>query len=208
VFGTRFVALVAHGTSASVAFAESLGPDDLHALGPLVEIWHRDGLATPLVMTPDEFRRSLDAFPLEYQSILDHHVVIAGTPPFAGAEVPREDLRRACEIQARGHLIHLREGWIEAGGHDDHLIELLVHSAAPFEALIANVARLSGAPAAGDDDLAAFAESTLGLPSAVVAAILDLNRHPEHGRTALAMLPEYLSASESLWDAVDRWRDQ
>ena len=53
--------------------------DDLDACATLVERVAPRRLAPPLVMTPDEFRRSLDAFPLEYQAILDRHVVIAGT---------------------------------------------------------------------------------------------------------------------------------
>jgi hypothetical protein len=46
-------------------------------------------------MTPDEFRRSLDAFPLEYQAIIDRHVVLAGRSPFSEAEISPADLRRA-----------------------------------------------------------------------------------------------------------------
>ncbi len=95
VFTARFVALVASGPRASVAFSTSLGAADLDAIGPLVGAWHRDGLDTPLLLTPEEFRRSLDAFPLEYQTIADRHAVIAGHPPFddlvrrSGAAAPR-----------------------------------------------------------------------------------------------------------------------
>src|SRR5262245_48834526 len=121
VFGGRFVALVAHSVRDSMAFAEDVQADDLEALSALTGAWHSDGLTTPLLLTPQEFQRSLDVFPLEYQAILNHHVVIAGSPPFDGVVVPVEDLRRACEAQARGHLIHLRQGWLQAGGHDDHL---------------------------------------------------------------------------------------
>jgi hypothetical protein len=206
VFGSRFEALIAYEQNASVAFVFSVLADDLDALGPLVGAWHHDGLATPLVMTPGEFRRSLDAFPLEYQAILDRHAVIAGTPPFAGVSVDREDLRRACEIQARGHLIHLRQGWIQSGGHQSHLIDVLVRSAAPFRALLSNVARLHGAPHETEADLGAFAQTVIGMPSDVVAHVLDLEIHPEHGRKALSHLSGYLAAAEQLWNFVDSWR--
>jgi hypothetical protein len=206
VFTTRFVSLVAYEQNASVAFVSSVEADDLDALGPLVGAWHHDGLATPLVMTPDEFGRSLDSFPLEYQAILDRHAVIAGTPPFAGVAVDAEDLRRACEIQARGHLIHLRQGWLQAAGHQSHLVDVLVRSAAPFRALLSNVARLQDAPYARDADLVAFAQTVIGMPPDVVAAILDLDVHPEHGRKALPHLSGYLAAAGQLWNFVDRWR--
>jgi len=110
VFGPRFVALVAYGPRTSAAFARDVTAADFEALAVLVPTWHKEGLATPLVLTPEEFARSLDAFPLEYQAILDHHVVIAGTNPFVGVQVSADDLRRACELQAKAHLIHLRQG--------------------------------------------------------------------------------------------------
>ncbi len=109
--------MVATGRTTSVAFVTELAAGDLDAAGALVETWRHDDLSVPLVVTPDEFRRSLDVFPLEYQAILDHHVVIAGTPPFDGVRIDRAALRRACEVQARGHLVHLRQGWIQAAGH-------------------------------------------------------------------------------------------
>ena len=64
VFAGRFVALVAYAPGEAIAFATSIDAADLLALGPLAEAWHREDLATPLVLTPDEFRRSVDACPL------------------------------------------------------------------------------------------------------------------------------------------------
>jgi hypothetical protein len=206
IFGSRFVALVAYGANASVVFTSGIGAEDLDAMAPLVETWRHDGLATPLLMTPDEFRRSLDAFPLEYQDILDHHTVIAGTPPFAGVQIQPDDLRRACEIQARAHLIHLRQGWLQSASHDDALIELLVRSAGPFRALLSNVARLHGQPHQSSDELVSFAEATIRLPAPLVRAVLDLELHPESGPALLDRVPEYLAATEQLWNFVDSWR--
>jgi hypothetical protein len=206
VFGDRFVALVTYGVDASVIFASSVGSDDLEALSPLVETWHHEGLPTPLVMTPDEFHRSLDAFPLEYQAMLDQHAVVAGTPPFEGVTIKPEDLRRGCETQARSHLIHLRQGWLQAAAHTDRLDGLLVRSATPFRALIANVARLHNAVRATNDDLAAFAERTIGMQPSIVRAILDLELHPEKVGAVRKRLPEYLAATAQLWHFVDAWR--
>src|SRR5262245_35643788 len=125
VFDERLVALVASGPSSATAFVSGIAPGDLAALGSLAETWHRDGLDTPLVLTPEEFRRSLDAFPLEYQTLLDHHVIIHGRPPFEQVTVNAEHLRRACEVQAKGHLLHLRQGAIDAAGHEHGLEELI-----------------------------------------------------------------------------------
>jgi hypothetical protein len=205
VFGSRFVGLAAYGQNASVGFVDALAADDLQAMRSLVETWHRDGLATPLVMTVDELNRSLDAFPLEYQAMIDTHVVIAGRMPFAAVQIDAADLRRACEAQARSHLIHLRQGWLESGSHESHLADLVVRSAAPFRALLANVARLSGAPHDTFDDLNRFAEQTIGMPVGIARDVLDLNAHPEHGHQVRARLGDYLAAAERLWNFIDTW---
>lgn len=206
IFGPRLGAIVAYTPHASVAFVDRVEADDLDALGALVESWHREGLATPLVMSVDEFRRSLDAFPLEYQAMLDHHEVIAGRSPFDGIRVDAADLRRACEAHARGHLIHLRQGWMQAAGRREELAEHIEHSSAPLRALLTNVARLRNARASSDDELAAFAAETIGMPADLVRSVLALQTQPEGRMRLTARIAEYLTACERLWAFVDAWR--
>jgi hypothetical protein len=206
VFGDRFVALIAAGPHAAVAFATTIAPDDLAALGSLSQSWHRDGAPTPVVITPDEFHRSLDVFPAEYQALLDTHVVIDGISPLEGVTINREDLRRACEAQARGHLIHLRQGWIEAGAHHHGLAHLLEHSAGPLRQLLRNLARLHDESPADDAALAAFAERTVEMPASLVTAVLALDGKPHQGEALVTRLPQYLAACERLWAVIDAWR--
>ena len=205
VLAERLVAVVATNASSSVVFARSVTVGDLEAFGALVETWHRDGLDTPLVLTADEFRRSLDAFPVEYLAMLDRHLVITGQPPFEDVVVPPSELRRACEVQAKGHLIHLRQGWLEAAGREEELSALIARSAAPLRALLANVARLHGVDASAED--AALAGARLaGLPDHLIRAVLALEDAPEHARALVRDLGGYLAASERLWAFVDSWR--
>ena len=206
IFGDRFVALVAGGPDASAAFASSITSSDLDAMSSLAESWHHDGLATPLVMTPSEFHRSLDTFPAEYQALIDHHVVIDGVSPLTGAAVHDADLRRACEAQARGHLIHLRQGWINAGAHRHGLADLIAQSAGPLRQLLTNLARLHDARPADDTALAAFAAQHTGMPEALVARILALEGAPHHKRALVSEMPAYLNACEQLWGFIDAWR--
>ena len=206
VFGSRFVALVAYGANTSVAFTTTLLADDLDALGALVHTWHHEGLMTPLVMTPDELRRSADSFPLEYQAMIDHHTVIAGRDPFSGMTIGTEVLRRACDTHARSHVIHLRQGWLQAGGDADKLAELVRHSAPPLRALLTSVARLLGVTAHDPTSLAAFAERTIGLPADLIGSILALETQPEASRQLVSRLGEYLAAADRLWTFVDSWR--
>ena len=209
VFGDRFVALVASPAGAAAAFVVSLGADDLQALGPLADAWRRESAALPLVMTTDEFRRSLDTFPLEYQTLLDEHVVIAGQPPFEGVRIQPDDLRRACEAQARGHLIHLRQGWIgQAAHHSPHggLAHLLADSSGPLRATLTNLARLHGEVPADDGALATWASRTTGMPEPLVRDVLSLTDAPHRSAALVARMPEYLDACERLWAFTDSWR--
>lgn len=204
VFGPRFVALVASGPHSSVAFTSEILPGDLEALGALRDTWRHDKLDVPLLLTPHEFRRSLDAFPLEYQAIVDRHVVIAGEPPFVDLVFDPQQLRRACEVQAKGHLIHLRQGWVEAAGHEADLIALIRRSAGPLRALLSNVARL-GPAAPHDADLAAAGARIAGLDGALVHEILAVEAAPDSARHLVRRLPEYIGVTERLWAFVDGW---
>jgi hypothetical protein len=220
VFGSRFVSLVAYPPAAqdddalvhSLALVATLGFDDLHACLPLVAAWHRRGLAVPLLLEETEFRRTLDVFPLEYGGILANHDVVRGRNPFAGVRVDPNDLRRACELQAKSHLIHLREGFLETQGDPTAVARLIGASAAAFRALLSHIARLpeAGHPSTvltDDAAIAAEAEHRIGIPAALVRDVLA---SPTSGQTTIAdptaLYARYLAAAEQVWEYVDAWR--
>src|SRR5215831_12598951 len=120
IFAGRLQAVVLYGPHAigpkaaqpahTLVVVADLGLADLEAAARRAAAWRRAGLAVPLLMSADEFSSSLDAFPVEIGAILGGYRVIHGADPFEGMEVDPADLRRACEVEARGHLLHLREG--------------------------------------------------------------------------------------------------
>ena len=195
------------GTPAThtLAIVRSLTDNDLKACADLVAKWHDAGLATPLLLTEGEFHRSLDAFPLEFGAIIADHVVVAGRDPFDGLAVDAADLRRACEVQARSHLLHLRQGFLETHGRGDAIAVLIVRSAAPFAALLASVARLQGVEA-DHAGAARHAERELQLSPGSVADLVQLARVAEISAVEAARIfPTYLHVAERLVQYVDRW---
>ena len=68
----------------------------------------------------------------------------SGDNPFASLRVDAADVRRAVEVQARSHLLHLREGYLETRGRADALSMLILQSAPAFAALVSSIARLEG----------------------------------------------------------------
>jgi hypothetical protein len=173
----------------TLVIVEALTPADLRACASLVAKWHDAGLATPLILEASEFARSLDAFPYEFGAILADHTIVSGANPFEGLRVDAADLRRACEVQARSHLLHLREGYIETQGRSDVLAQLITRSAAPLSALLRSVARLKGAHAT----------------DGVLGEVAGLNGKELSSDAARRLFPEYLSAVEYLTNEIDRW---
>ena len=155
--------------------------DDLDRCAAHAAQWAKAGVDAPLIFIEGELRRALDAFPLEFSEIVTTRRVVAGPDLFAEVVVPKQELRRACEVQARGHVVHLREGYIETGG-DHKSVAKLVGAAIPsFRALVKNVARLEGIS-----------------PKALVTQ-LDLDNFEKGFREALR-------AAERIVEYVDTWK--
>lgn len=220
IFGVRLRSLGTYGgrnSSASspvasdevihtVALVDDVSFEDLSRCARASESWMRSGLAIPLVLPRDEFSHSLDAFPLEYSQILSTYTGVHGDSPFHDVQIALEDRRRACEMQAKSHLLHLREGYIETGGRGPAVALLLAYSVAAFRALLTNVARLQGGRADGLDGVLAHAES-MGLSRSLVAEILAIRI--EGGLAAAdagRLFPQYLEVVERIARLVDRWR--
>jgi len=222
IFGTRLQSLVMYGVhdrphashdahdhaaapTRTLAIVDRLTHDDLKACAARVSAWHDQGLATPLMFAAHEFDRSLDVFPLEFGAILADHVLVSGTNPFDTLTVDRDDLRRACEVQARSHLLHLREGFLETRGRDDALSDLIVKSAKPFAALLVSVARLEGHPAPNNAAAARHAEHILGAPGALSDVVHLADAHDLASADAQRLFAPYLGAVEKLVAYVDGW---
>ena len=182
IFGDRLKMVAAFGDNAnSCAIVQSLTVEDLGKCAAHAARWTKNGLAVPLLIVESDLRRSLDAFPLELTEIIATRRVLTGPDLFTDVVVPKQDLRRACEVQARGHVLHLREGYIESAGDGKAIANLVSAAIQPFRALVKNVARLEGIS-----------------PKALVTQ-LDLDNF-EQG------FHEALRAAERIVEYVDTWK--
>ena len=213
VFGARLRSVAAYGLETptapprllhSLALVDRLAFDDLVRCVPLAAAWRKRSLAVPLILELEEFLRTLDVFPLEYGDIIAHHVIIAGTNPFLTTRVAPADTRRACELSAKSHLIHLREAFMETGGHPDAVSALIAASAPAFVALLRNIARLEDKSAS---DLSETAERQIGIPADVVREVVSAGAGTRSTiADSTALLSRYIAASERVWEYVDTWR--
>ncbi len=216
VFGARLRCVVAYGSHLEgdaaapltcMALVTSLTTEDLQGCAMLASRWERSHIATPLILPESEFRRSLDAFPLEYGEIIRAHERVFGDSPFLDVVIAPEDLRRACETQVKSHLVHLREAFIESGGTPSGVARLVQASAPAFTALLRNVARLTGVLTNDRVEATRLGAQAVHISEHLVADLLSL----EHASGVAAvdsarLFPTYLAASEQLAHAVDTWR--
>lgn len=215
VFADRLRSVVAYGPRAEgvadapltcLALVTSLTMSDLENCATAAKAWRSEHIAIPLVLAEDEFRDSLDAFPLEYGEIIRTHVVVYGEDPLAGVAIAAEDLRRACEAQVKSHLMHLRQGYLETRGRPRDVAELVRASAPAFAVLLRNVGRLTGVHSTDRMDATHDGAKATGVPSGIVSDVLAFE-HPAGVPTsdAARLFPEYLAAVERLARAVDTW---
>lgn len=214
IFGHRLHSVCAYGLSAdpdadvrSVALVDRLDFEDLAACVPLARAWGRRGLAVPLLLEHDEFTRTLDVFPLEYGEIIATHVVVEGDDPFEGIMVPDADRRRACELQAKSHLIHLREGFLETSGDPRRVSALIGASAEGFRRLLGNILALATGGPVDPEHLPEDAEQHIGVPAELTREVLaSTNGGPSTIAEPTALLARYLAAVGRVWEFVDGWK--
>jgi hypothetical protein len=224
VFGQRLQSLVVFGERGraqpdgpdhrpaprrTMAIVETMTERDLRACAERMAAWHEAGLATPLLLAAREFEQSLDVFPLEFGAILADHTVVTGRGPFETVTVDAADIRRACETQARSHLLHLREGYLETRANGHALAVLIVKSAAPFAALLNAVARLEGRTEENAEAAGRHAERALDVPGGSVTDVVQLTGVREISiAEGERLFPRYLAAVERLVNYVDGWGER
>jgi hypothetical protein len=216
VFSERLRSLVAYGPLVEgdasapltcLALVSSLVLDDLAACAKLSTRWERSNIATPLILPDAEFRRSLDAFPLEYGEIIRTHQRVFGDNLFVDVVIAPDDLRRACETQIKSHLVHLREAFIESGGQPGAVAKLVAASAPAFTALLRNVARLAGVHTSDRAEDTHLGASRAHISDQLVSDLLTFEHSSGVAAVDAARLfPDYLAAVEQLAHAVDTWR--
>jgi hypothetical protein len=218
IFATRLTSLVVYGDHAAgtespstpvhtMAVVDDVGFADLDACARQARRWRADDVAVPLMISRREFARSLDVFPLEFGAIILHHRVVFGDDPFDGLAVKEQDVRRACEIDVKGHVLHLRESYVERRGEMDAVARLVEASAAALRTLAGNVARLDGQPTTSPAALASHLATALGpVHGRTLATVLALNDTPLAPADAARIFPDYLAAAEALAWYVDGWK--
>ncbi len=146
--------------------------------------WTKDGIGTPLIVTPDYIADSLDTFPLEFMGMRSAYVVVAGEDVLAGLEFAAKDVRSQCERELKGKLIHLRAEYLTHRGSSKELAHLVRRSLETFRLVFVGALHLKGNSApSGTRELMDAAGAAFCLDSALFGKLYDFGMgtlKPDH----------------------------
>jgi|GEM_PF-909123 len=98
--------------------------------------------SSPLLLTPDMIKSSLDIFPIEFLSLKDSYIVIYGKDFLEGMDIRFEDLRYEIEQQIKRRLFNLQKEFLFSMERKADLEQLLTTSLISFVPLFKNILRL------------------------------------------------------------------
>jgi hypothetical protein len=107
-------------------------PSELAPCSAYLKKWSRNGIATPLFITPEYIRGSLDSFPLEFMEMKSSYRVLAGEDYLQDLEFNDCDVRNECEREIKGKLLHLRAEYLALRGNRNGIADLVMRSLNTF----------------------------------------------------------------------------
>jgi hypothetical protein len=180
----------------------------LEAISPaLRKAWRAVGV-DPLLLTPAEVAGAADAFPTKFLDIKHHHIVLAGTDPFAGLEVSRERVRLTVEQQLRNLLLRLRNRYIALSGDRTMLTQVLARLARPLALILQALLQLAGKDVP-DRSAAIFeaAAATFGIEREPLAGLAELRQNPRPTGDMAVLYHGVLAAVARAADAADHMKE-
>ena len=188
-----------------------LEPAAITAASAVARAWNDAGNPPPMTMTVEEWRRSIDVFPMEYADIIERHRMLYGSAPFEGLVVTREHLRLQLEREVMGKLLQLRQATFMAGSDGPKQAELLGASISTILVLFRATLRLKGeSPAADSIDVATRVSELGGFNAVPFTRAIRHHRDDVRIKSAEAgtVLSQYLSGVERLDAYLDTFSTQ
>ncbi|MCD6087302.1 MAG: hypothetical protein J7K11_04995 [Candidatus Hydrothermae bacterium] len=156
LYGKKLVSIFLYGSAAGEDYIP--GKSDINFLVVLEEInvgdldlylkkrskWERKKVVTPLFLTEDYIRRSLDVFPIEFLDLKEKHVTLYGKDLLAELTIDPANLRLQIESEIKGKLLRLRQSYMELEGKPKKVKKLLDIALSSLTPAFRNLLRLVG----------------------------------------------------------------
>jgi hypothetical protein len=151
----------------------------LAAIAPALRTARRAANVVPLILTLAEVPAAARVFPTKFLDIKEHHVVLLGEDPFAGLDVPREQLSWRAVQELRNLSLRLRHRFVADAGDADAQAASLTVLARPLAIQLIGLLRLAGKEVPKDDRTAAVFEAAataFDLDGAALASLAALRQ--------------------------------
>ncbi len=112
----------------SIIVINDMSFDFIEFLAPLGRKYGKKRLASPIIMTPEYIKNSLDVFPIEFYEFKLIHKTVYGLDIFNGLNIKKEDLRLQCEREIKSKLMGIMRGYILSAGDKKLIRETLLRS--------------------------------------------------------------------------------
>jgi predicted nucleotidyltransferase len=196
--GDALVSLVVYGSAARGGYQEGRSDVDvavvlreasratLLAIANALQVARYSARIESIILTEAEIPRSTDVFPLLYDDIRRHHVVLTGKDPFAELTISDRHRRVRVEQELREAQVRLRRAVVDGLGVGDALAGAVIRKAKQVRPTLAALFRLRGIEC--EDRTQKLLEKAKELYGIDTSLILRARETPEKAHEQLAKL--------------------
>jgi predicted nucleotidyltransferase len=218
VFGPDLISIILYGSGARgeyipkksdinflVLLTEN-GTEHLSRAFKTVLKWHKSRVNTPLFLSKDYIKTSLDVFPIEFLNIKSHYQVIYGEDILQDVSPEKKFLRLQCERELKGKLLQLRHQFLETGGSKSEIEKLIARSVPTFYSIFRALLFLEDkAIPPRSPDLLSLISHKVGVDSTRFLDILKIKDGTKKlsAGEAVSFMEEYIEQIKKLTAFVD-----
>ena len=196
-----------HAPSSNVNLCIVLDEIDYKALEPLqkdLSAARRSARIIPFILSQRDLDDATDVFPIKFEDIRRHHILLAGTDVFADLVVEPRDLAFVAEFKLRNTEWRLRQSFLNSFGTPrNEAALLLTHFSSAMFPLRAACRVLGYAVPSDTGEAISTIERALNADAGILRALLDLHKtRAELSQSQLSQL--YLDFSSFIHTAVDK----
>jgi hypothetical protein len=217
-YGDRLKSVILYGSAAGGDFhgkfsdlnvlcvLKEVTPRELADSTAIINWWHEQGNASPLLMSDEEMRNGTDCFAIEFHDIRERHRVLHGEDVAQNLEIDTCFYRAQVEHDLRAKLLRLRQKAAGALADQNMLRTLLADSVSTFCVLFRHALRLAGVDARFEKrEVVGQARERFGISAEPFDKLLDLREEKIKPRDIdpVPLLAEYMKQIQVVIDAVD-----
>ncbi len=114
-------------------------PSKLALCAKFVKKWQKKLITIPLFLEPEYIHDSLDTFPLEFMNMSSAYHVVYGEDVVGGLDFKASNVRKQCERELKGNLLHLRAEYLNLISDKKGLVDLVKRSLNTFRSVFTGV---------------------------------------------------------------------